>query len=489
MEGTTMRRTTRIFLFIVIWTLTSFAQQQGTERFARVINRLVEAMNKQDYAGIVREYDAGMSAKFPLNNTTLLFKNYESRYGSVTRVDSPQVKAIDQAVCVIFFEQGAQDLTLYINDQEKIKGFIFTTHAIPESHTIQEPKPAPTPTTTQTTNPIPTIEPKPAPTQTSAKITNPIPTIEPKPAPTQTSAKITNPIPTVEPKPTPTQTSAKITNPIPTVEPKPAPTQTSAKITNPIPTVEPKPAPTQTSAKITNPIPTVELKPIPTQTIPTPSLTASTPTTSPIVKQPVAPVVPDKQQTELYPPFKGTWTVLAGGEFREGAVQSNLLQQQYAYEFSAKDTLGSRYKNDGKANEDYFGYGKEVLAPANGTVVEAIDGIRENPPGSRNPYAPIGNAIIIQHSNREYSVLAFLKQGSIRVRVGDKVTRGQVIAQCGGSGSATEPVIHYHLQDSPYLQTAKGIKFYFERAMVTKEGKKELMRIHLPGIGETINLE
>jgi hypothetical protein len=449
MEGTTMRRTTRIFLFIVIWTLTSFAQQQGTERFARVINRLVEAMNKQDYAGIVREYDAGMSAKFPLNNTTLLFKNYESRYGSVTRVDSPQVKAIDQAVCVIFFEQGAQDLTLYINDQEKIKGFIFTTHAIPESHTIQEPKPAPTPTTTQTTNPIPTIEPKPAPTQTSAKITNPIPTIEPKPAPTQTSAKITNPIPTVEPKPTPTQTSAKITNPIPTVE----------------------------------------LKPIPTQTIPTPSLTASTPTTSPIVKQPVAPVVPDKQQTELYPPFKGTWTVLAGGEFREGAVQSNLLQQQYAYEFSAKDTLGSRYKNDGKANEDYFGYGKEVLAPANGTVVEAIDGIRENPPGSRNPYAPIGNAIIIQHSNREYSVLAFLKQGSIRVRVGDKVTRGQVIAQCGGSGSATEPVIHYHLQDSPYLQTAKGIKFYFERAMVTKEGKKELMRIHLPGIGETINLE
>ena len=409
MEGTTMRRTTRIFLFIVIWTLTSFAQQQGTERFARVINRLVEAMNKQDYAGIVREYDAGMSAKFPLNNTTLLFKNYESRYGSVTRVDSPQVKAIDQAVCVIFFEQGAQDLTLYINDQEKIKGFIFTTHAIPESQTIQEPKPAPTPTTTQTTNPIPTIE--------------------------------------------------------------------------------PKPAPTQTSAKITNPIPTVELKPIPTQTIPTPSLTASTPTTSPIVKQPVAPIVPDKQQTELYPPFKVTWTVLAGGEFREGAVQSNLLQQQYAYEFSAKDTVGSRYRNDGKANEDYFGYGKEVLAPANGTIVEAIDGIRENSPGSRNPYAPIGNTIIIQHFNREYSVLAFLKQGSIRVRVGDKVTRGQVIAQCGGSGSATEPVIHYHLQDSPYLQTAKGIKFYFERAMVTKEGKKELKLIHLPGIGETINLE
>jgi murein DD-endopeptidase MepM/ murein hydrolase activator NlpD len=107
----------------------------------------------------------------------------------------------------------------------------------------------------------------------------------------------------------------------------------------------------------------------------------------------------------------------------------------------------------------------------------------------RNPYAPIGNAIIIQHSNREYSVLAFLKQASIRVKTGDKVIRGQVIAQCGSSGNATEPVIHYHLQDSPYLQTAKGIKFYFERVMNTKEGKRELKLIHLPGVGETINPE
>jgi murein DD-endopeptidase MepM/ murein hydrolase activator NlpD len=384
-----MRRTTKIFLFIVIWTLTSFAQQQGTERFARVINRLVEAMNKQDYAGIVREYDAGMSTAFPINNTTLLFKNYESQYGKVTRVDPPQVKAIDQAVCVIYFEQGVQDLTFYINDQEKIKGFIFTTHAIPEPQTIQETKPAPTQTTAQTTNPNQTIE----------------------------------------------------------------------------------------------------SKPIPTQTTPPPSFTASPATTSPTIKQPVAPAVPDKQQTELYPPFKGTWTVTAGGELREGAIQSNLLQQQYAYEFSSEDTVGSRYKNDGKANEDYFGYAKEVLAPANGTVVEAIDGIRENSPGLRNPYASIGNAIIIQHSNHEYSVLAFLKQGSIRVRAGDKVTRGQVIAQCGNSGNATEPVIHYHLQDSPYLQTAKNVKFYFERTMVTKDGKKELKLIHLPEIGEVINLE
>jgi murein DD-endopeptidase MepM/ murein hydrolase activator NlpD len=191
----------------------------------------------------------------------------------------------------------------------------------------------------------------------------------------------------------------------------------------------------------------------------------------------------------LYLPFTGAWTVIVGGEIREGAAQRNLLQQQYAYEFSGTDASGLRYKNDGKTNEDYVGYGKEVLAPANGTVVEVIDGIRENSPGLRNPYAQIGNAIVIQHSSKEYSVLAFLKQGSIRVKIGDRIIRGQVLAQCGSSGNATEPVLHYHLQDSPYLQNAKGIKFYFEHAMVIKEGKKQLQLIHLPEVGEIISPE
>jgi murein DD-endopeptidase MepM/ murein hydrolase activator NlpD len=378
-----MKRTAGIFLFIVIWTLASFSQQDA-ERFSKIINRLIEAMKKNDYAGIVREYDSALSTSFPLNNTTILFKNYESQFGNVVRADLPQVKAIDQAVCTIYFERGIQDLTLYINDQDKIKGFIFTAHVVTDAKPAQAPKPESAPATTNQT-------------------------------------------------------------------------------------VEPKPVQTQTTSA--------------------PSSATSVPAASTIIRQPVTPAIPDKQQTELYPPFKGIWIVMTGGELREGAKQSDLLRQQYAYEFSAVNTSGLRYKNDGKTNEDYFGYAKEVLAPANGTVVEVIDGIRDNSPGIRNPYAPIGNTIIIQHSNREYSVLSFLKQGSIRVKVGEKVTRGQVIAQCGISGDAAEPLIHYHLQDSPYLQTAKGIKFYFERAMVIKEGKKELRLNYLPEISETINLE
>jgi murein DD-endopeptidase MepM/ murein hydrolase activator NlpD len=380
MKGSIMRRT----IFVLAWfgaAVSLYAQQPGNEMFVKVFNRLVEEMNNQDYNGIVQEYDKGMSAAFPLFKTTYFFKNNFDTFGKVTKIDAPQIKAADQAVSVMYFERGVQDLTLYIDDQGKIKGFLFTTHVASEP--------------------------------------------QPNSAVAQTSPSPSAQLPTQK------------TNP--DILKETAPVSTSSSI----------PA-----------------------------------------KQTASPVVPDKQQTELYLPFTGAWIVTSGGETREDTLaRNNLLQQQFAYEFSGTDAAGIRYKNDGKVNEDYIGYGKEVIAPANGTVVEVIDGIRENSPGMRNPYAQIGNTIVIQHSIKEYSVLAFLKQGSIHVKVGDKVNRGQVLAQCGNSGNATEPVLHYHLQDSPRLQTAQGVKFYFERLMVNKEGKKQLRSIQRPEIGEVVSPE
>ena len=387
-----MRRTIVTILFFCCITQFLNAQQQGSERVSRIVTRLVEAINSQNYEAIVREYDKGMSVAFPLFKTTYFFKNNYETFGKILKVDPPQVRAADQAVFVMYGERGIQDLTLYIDDQDKIKGFLFTTHIVPE-------------------------------TQTGA------PSTAESNVPATQSA-------------TPSSPAAQ----------KPAATT-------------PAPAP-ETSKDAAS------------------GTAASTP-----VKQPAAPIVTDKQQTELFLPFSGTWTVIGGGDVREGTNPRNLLQQQYTYEFSGTDASGRHYKTDGKTNEDYIVYGRDVLAPANGTVVEVIDGIRENTPGTRNPYALIGNAIIIQHSGKENSVLAYLKTGSIRVKVGDRVTRGQVLAQCGNSGNAAEPGLHYHLQDSPYLQTAKCLKFYFERAMVNKGGTKQLQLIHLPEVGEALSPE
>ncbi len=126
------------------------------------------------------------------------------------------------------------------------------------------------------------------------------------------------------------------------------------------------------------------------------------------------------------------------------------------------------------------GFGKEVMAPADGVVLEVIDGIRDNVPGIANPYALIGNAIVLQHGQNEYSVLAYLKQNSIRVRVGDRILKGQAIAQCGNSGGSLQPGIHIHLQDSPIVSVASGVKFYFEKAGIIKDGNKEIKSNYLP---------
>ena len=122
-----MRRTICILLFICA-ALPLIAQQQSNEMFVKVFDRLVEEMNKQDYNGIVQEYDKGMSSAFPLFKTTYFFKNNFDTFGKVIKIDTPQIRAADQAVCVMYFERGVQDLTLYIDDQGKIKGFLFTTH-------------------------------------------------------------------------------------------------------------------------------------------------------------------------------------------------------------------------------------------------------------------------------------------------------------------------------------------------------------------------
>jgi murein DD-endopeptidase MepM/ murein hydrolase activator NlpD len=392
-----MRRTVFLLFFFFFGIAQQMhAQQQGNERFTKIINRLVDAMNNQDYDAIVREYDKGMSVAFPLFKTTYFFKNNFDTFGKILKVDPPQVRANDQALTVMYSERGIQDLTLYIDDQGKIKGFLFTTHIASESRPNS-----------------------------------------------QTAAE--------------SNTSA---------------VQTSITA-SPNSVIQKSISDSSTS----------------TPTEPSKNIAPSSASVSGTVKQAAPPIVLDKQQTELYLPFTGTWTVIAGGEIREGIAQRNLLQQQYTYEFSGTDASGLRFKNDGKAREDYIGYGKEIIAPANGIVVEVIDGVFENSPGTRNPYAQIGKAIVIQHSSKEYSVLAFLKQGSIRVKVGDKIALGQVLAQCGSSGNASEPVLHYHLQDSPYMQNAKAIKFYFERALVSKEGKKQLQLIHLPEIGEVMSSE
>jgi len=193
-----------------------------------------------------------------------------------------------------------------------------------------------------------------------------------------------------------------------------------------------------------------------------------------------------RNKTVLYLPFKGHWFVFWGGDTEKLNAHHDVPNQKFAFDFDAINDKGRRYKEKGSKNEDYYSFGKKILAPADGLVVEAINGVRDNKPGSMNPSSALGNAVIIRHRRDEVSVLAHLKNGSIKVRVGNKVKAGQLIGFCGNSGNSSEPHLHYHLQNSEIIQEGVGIKCYFQNVTVIRKGQKELKTEHSSVKGEIV---
>ena len=198
---------------------------------------------------------------------------------------------------------------------------------------------------------------------------------------------------------------------------------------------------------------------------------------------------PEKHRTQLSLPFKGRWLVVWGGDTRELNQHHDVPNQRYAFDLLGAGEGEKTHRDDGTRNEDYYAFGREVLAPADGTVTEVIEGVRDNAPGSMNPYSAVGNCVIIQHREDEVSVLAHFKQGSIVVKAGDKVKRGQLLGLCGNSGNSSEPHVHYHLQSTPVLQDGLGIKCLFQKVVVTSDGKTETRANFSPVKGEIISPE
>jgi murein DD-endopeptidase MepM/ murein hydrolase activator NlpD len=106
-----------------------------------------------------------------------------------------------------------------------------------------------------------------------------------------------------------------------------------------------------------------------------------------------------------------------------------------------------------------------------------------------NPYSAVGNAVIIQHRENEFSILAHLKLDSIKVKVGDKVTRGQPIGLCGNSGNSSEPHLHYHLQNTPVIQDGTGIRCLFHKITIINNGQQQVKTDYSPVKGDIITAD
>jgi murein DD-endopeptidase MepM/ murein hydrolase activator NlpD len=173
-------------------------------------------------------------------------------------------------------------------------------------------------------------------------------------------------------------------------------------------------------------------------------------------------------------PFRGEWIVTWGGDRKEVNHHVGVHDQRRAADLLIAGPDGSTHKGEGKSNADYYAYGQEILAVADGAIVTVVDGVPENAPGAENGYVIPGNFVIVRHGPKLFSLYAHLQPGHMRVKPGDAVRRGQVLGLCGNSGNSTEPHLHLQLQDGPDDNTSWGVEAVFDRVVVTRGGSAQV---------------
>ena len=138
------------------------------------------------------------------------------------------------------------------------------------------------------------------------------------------------------------------------------------------------------------------------------------------------------------------------------------VPQRYAQDWIYVDPVtGQAAAGNATLAKNFLGYGREIYAAANGTVVDVLDGL----PDLETIYSPrqatiataAGNYVIVDIGDQKYACYAHMAPGSIRVGVGDAVAEGQVLGLMGNSGNSDLPHLHFQVvTDTPSFLGAEG---------------------------------
>ena len=184
----------------------------------------------------------------------------------------------------------------------------------------------------------------------------------------------------------------------------------------------------------------------------------------------------------LHLPFWGEWTVSQGydGKYTHKGDWSK------AVDFVLTDEMKSTHGQLSRQCDNYYCFNKPVVAPADGLIVGIVDNIADNEPGKVNTDQNWGNTIIIKHLNDLFTQMSHLKSGSFKVRIGDYVKQGDMLALCGNSGRSPEPHLHIQAQTTP-LQGAKTLEYPFAYFLLKTAGKHLLKSFTIPSEGDIIS--
>jgi urea transporter/murein DD-endopeptidase MepM/ murein hydrolase activator NlpD len=174
-------------------------------------------------------------------------------------------------------------------------------------------------------------------------------------------------------------------------------------------------------------------------------------------------------------PFLGSWVVSQG---YDGAITHKGDWGQ-ALDFVIVDDDYKTCNMPGIKPSDFYCFGKPVLACGDGIVEEVVDYIEDNEIGQINSKQNWGNTIVIRHTTGLYSKVSHLKKHSSKVKQGDVVKQGEVIALCGNSGRSPEPHLHFQLQVTPFI-SSKTLAYPFACYISQANGQSLLERYKTP---------
>jgi hypothetical protein len=171
------------------------------------------------------------------------------------------------------------------------------------------------------------------------------------------------------------------------------------------------------------------------------------------------------------PPLRGTGYVSADSccdavRHTRAALPVNggvRLAQRFAVDWEQLDAQSRIYSGPRTDPRSYTIYGREALAVADARVASVLDGQPEQTPGtypaSIGPQEADGNSVVLDLGGGRWALYAHLQPGSLRVRAGERVERGQMLGLVGNSGNSLAPHLHFHVMDGPSPLGSNGLPY------------------------------
>ncbi len=159
-----------------------------------------------------------------------------------------------------------------------------------------------------------------------------------------------------------------------------------------------------------------------------------------------------KSPAMIPPPFRGRWFITQGafGEFTH--------KNEWSYDFEILDEqLDAAPGGASPNNEDHYSWDQPIIAPMTAGVIRAKYGAEDIPP-HQDPIAstPV-NGTYLKLNDESTLWLGHMREGSVKVRTGEVVSRGAELGRVGNSGYSNQPHLHITAYQLPAGTHSKPI--------------------------------